>query len=609
MDEDGRRVDALLRDLERAIASIDQRLTAVERAVAVARLSAGWSDQGNLPSPSALSGLPDLPDPVDLRAPRDLPAPSDRPAPPALPALPQDGVALLSFVGRTFVALGGAYVFRALTDAAIVPLTQGSAMGLTYALGWLVMSDRAGAAGRRTSAAFHGLVAAMIAFPLILESVTRFQLLTPSGAALGLLLATALMLAAALRQRSPTLAWIGVIAALGSALALVTATGVVLPFAAVTIALGVATLWIGYSANWVLLRWPVALVADLMVIALTARVASRSWPDPPARVIALQLLLLTGYLASVATRTLLRGRDVVAFEVVQTAAALAVGFGGALYVTRATGSGAVALAAMSLLVGAACYAVAFAFLGQQGVRRNFYFYTSLGLILVLISSALLMATAPLALAWSAVAVAASWLALRNGRVTLNAHAAVYIVAAAAASGVLAAAAAALVGAAGTPWPPPSPPAFAVLTGLAACVLVPQPRGRHISTLERVPRLAITIAFAWSAAGALVGVLAAALPHGAAPAIDAGALATVRTCVLAIAALVLAWAGRSERFRESGWLLYPALAAGGVKLLVDDLPRSRPATLFIALALYGGALIVAPRLGRPRASAAAPPVRT
>jgi hypothetical protein len=38
-----------------------------------------------------------------------------------------------------------------------------------------------------------------------------------------------------------------------------------------------------------------------------------------------------------------------------------------------------------------------------------------------------------------------------------------------------------------------------------------------------------------------------------------------------------------------------LAAGGLKLLVEDLPRSRPATLFIALALYGGALIVAPRL--------------
>ena len=53
--------------------------------------------------------------------------------------------------------------------------------------------------------------------------------------------------------------------------------------------------------------------------------------------------------------------------------------------------------------------------------------------------------------------------------------------------------------------------------------------------------------------------------------------------------------------ESGWPLYPVLAAGGPKLLVEDLPRSRPGTVFIALALCGGALIVAPRLGRTGAT--------
>ena len=161
------------------------------------------------------------------------------------------------------------------------------------------------------------------------------------------------------------LAWIAVLAALATSLALVSATRVVLPFAGVTIALGVATLWIGYGADWVLLRWPVALVADLMVLALALRVTSGSWPDPPARVIAVQLLLLTGHLASVAARTLLRGRDVNVFEVVQTGAALALGFGGAVYVAQATGFGTATLAAMNLLFGAGCYSVAFAFLARQ----------------------------------------------------------------------------------------------------------------------------------------------------------------------------------------------------------------------------------------------------
>jgi hypothetical protein len=112
---------------------------------------------------------------------------------------------------------------------------------------------------------------------------------------------------------------------------------------------------------------------------------------------------------------------------------------------------------------------------------------------------------------------------------------------------------------------------------------------------------------WSAAGTLVGALADLLPHGPGASLDGGVLATVRTSVLAAAALAVAWAGRTERFRESGWLLYPLLAAGGVKLLVEDLPRSRPATLFIALALYGSALILAPRLSG-RSGIAAPPTR-
>jgi hypothetical protein len=40
-----------------------------------------------------------------------------------------------------------------------------------------------------------------------------------------------------------------------------------------------------------------------------------------------------------------------------------------------------------------------------------------------------------------------------------------------------------------------------------------------------------------------------------------------------------------------------LVAGGLKLLAEDLRHSRASTLFVALALYGGALIVAPRLAR------------
>jgi hypothetical protein len=40
-----------------------------------------------------------------------------------------------------------------------------------------------------------------------------------------------------------------------------------------------------------------------------------------------------------------------------------------------------------------------------------------------------------------------------------------------------------------------------------------------------------------------------------------------------------------------------LALVAIKLLAEDLPRGRPSTLFVALAVYGAALILAPRLAR------------
>jgi hypothetical protein len=49
-------------------------------------------------------------------------------------------------------------------------------------------------------------------------------------------------------------------------------------------------------------------------------------------------------------------------------------------------------------------------------------------------------------------------------------------------------------------------------------------------------------------------------------------------------------------------VYPALAATGIKILLEDLPRSRPATLFVAFALYGVALLAAAR-SRQRGRAA------
>ena len=77
------------------------------------------------------------------------------------------------------------------------------------------------------------------------------------------------------------------------------------------------------------------------------------------------------------------------------------------------------------------------------------------------------------------------------------------------------------------------------------------------------------------------------------------LATIRTVALVAAALVLSRAARARNGREAGWLVYPLIVLIGIKLLFADFPSGRPETLFIALAAYGCALIVAPRLMRRR----------
>jgi hypothetical protein len=71
-------------------------------------------------------------------------------------------------------------------------------------------------------------------------------------------------------------------------------------------------------------------------------------------------------------------------------------------------------------------------------------------------------------------------------------------------------------------------------------------------------------------------------------------------------VTLAFSSRYRRWPEAWWLAYPVLAGVGVKLVFEDFPNGRPATLFVALALVGGALILVakllPKRGRKPAKA-------
>ena len=162
------------------------------------------------------------------------------------------------------------------------------------------------------------------------------------------------------------------------------------------------------------------------------------------------------------------------------------------------------------------------------------------------------------------------------------------------SGLAAAALDALTGSAKKEWAPFSAAAAcAIATTAVAYALLVRQSGASGVVQSRVPRIILALLFAFGAGG-----LAVAAFHDLPAGRDPGIVAALRTSVLAAAALLLAGAGRRFTLPELSWLAYAVLILGGIKLLLEGvLPAGRPATLFLAFAVYGAALVVAPRLLR------------
>jgi hypothetical protein len=510
----------------------------------------------------------------------------------------------VSLVGRTFMVLGGAYLLRALTDSGRITPGYGVAAGLTYALVWIGVGHYRAAQGQPITATFHGLNTLLVGLPLLWEASTRFGLFSAPLAAVVLAGVTGLPLLVAWRQRLHAVAAAAAVGAMALIVMLTASTGQAVPFVALAIVLGIATLWLGYHREWRWLRWPAAVIADVMVVGLLARALNPQVLESRERTVVLALTLLTGYVGSFAVRTLIRGRRVIPFEVVQTLAVLAVGFGGAVLVARDSGAGVGLLGVAGTILGGCAYAVSFAFVERrQGLHENFYFYVTLALVFTVVGTRLLLAAPAWAILTAGLAILTTWLAYRYARLALALHGAVYALAAAGSSGAAAFAIGSLIGAQGMV------PAFRVswIPVIAAPLIgltIPAPSREAIARrVASIPRVVYAVLLIVLTAG-LVSAGLTRLVAGSPP--DPGIAATIRTVVLAATALCLAIGTQHERCLELGWLAYPTLAAGAIKLLVEDFRQSEPATLFVALAAYGVALVAVPRIAANRSST--PPAR-
>jgi hypothetical protein len=512
-----------------------------------------------------------------------------------LPAL--DARRWTTALGRSFIVLGGAFLLRALTDAGVWRPGAGVTLGLLYALVWIGASVRASRQSDRVLGAADGAIALVIGFPLIVEATLRFRLFTPPASAVVLGVFAGLVLTSASATRLQSLAWLTTAGGMITGFGLMVRTGVVAPYAVYFIGLGVAALWLGYLREWKGLRWPAGWLAVIGAVGVTSRALTQPPSEPAATAWLVQALLFIGYLASIAVRTLVRGRQVIPFEVVQTSLVLMTSVSGALAVSRASGTGATALGTALVALGASAYLVSFPFLPRESRGAlNFYFYSTLALVLVLVGVGTALSGPAQAMALTAFAalLAAAW--SRTTRVSLGAHAALALVAASALSGLLTLGEGAFVG--------PLPPVAGLWTAgppLALAVLLAGSRVASAHTPTPAMRDAPAVVITALGLGGLAGVLTVGAAAGAEAlagiTLGEGGLATVRTAILSICAVACARLARPGRFSAAGPLAYPLLLATGAKLLMVDLRESTAATLFVALACYGVSLVLLPRLCR------------
>lgn len=537
-------------------------------------------------------------------APAASPRTEDR-EPTASPAVKErvPATAIISLVGRSLIVLGGAFLLRWLTQSDILPQKLGSVLGMFYALVWVVMADFDAGRGRRPSAVFHGITGTFVALPLLVEATTKFHYLTPILSAVHLLAFIILGLAVAGRRNLRVLAWIVTLPAAPLAFLLAVQTNAMPPFLVSLLMLGFATLWLGYLRHWHALATVMAGAANLglAVMVMEYVVVSRRVSSEPEATLWEVLLLLFGlialYFGSYCFRVFRRKRTITPLEIGNTLVVVLVGVGGAAMVIDASNNSMLPLGIVCLILSIASYTAAYGLLPRRDPnRRNFLFYTLLALAMLLLGFEISLDRPVAAVALTVTALVAGALAKRVSSPVLYLHGAAYLIAAIFRSGLFDATTSGLARESVQLSDWTHVPLVLALAVTVVYPWFPRPQGRSIDL--RLGRHALDVfllvtVFALSAL--LVSLLVQLSPQGEDNETYRQVLACARTGALAVSAALMAAYSRRTRFGNLNWLVYTILVLGAVKLALEDIAAGGAAALFLSLGLYGGALILAPRL--------------
>jgi hypothetical protein len=516
MDDRVSGLEKQVAELARSLRSVEARLAALEGAAAPA-----------LPLPVAA--------PIPAGGQASVPSAAIEPADPSIAAL----------AGRCLFVLAGAFLVRALTDSGTFPRGAGVALGLAYALTWLVLADRAGRAGSSAAAATAwGVTALVIACPLVWEASTRFDVLRPTAAAAVLAALAAAALGASVHRSLRGLAWAAVLSALATACLLLVTTHALIAFGALLVVLAAGAWAASILRGWATLGWLPAVIADLVVLEIVW-IAARPEGLPeayaglsPGAVLTLALALFAVPLAGTIRRAFGSGGTPDTFEAVQ--------------------------------LGAALFLMVFA-----------------------VSRLTPLAGLPPSLVWGLAGFAAAIAPARAVGSIAPAYGAFLLAVAAVASGMAGFVHHAFLGSPVTGMPAPDSLVVLALSAAATALLAGRVRAGAGGRAVHWAMFALAcVSIAGAGALAVRGLALVVAPDG-----DPGRTAAARGAVLAAASVLLASCRRLPTLSPLARLSYPVLAAAGLKLLFEDLPHGRPSTLVATFVLYGAALMVVPRILR------------
>lgn len=449
-----------------------------------------------------------------------------------------------TLIGKSILIVGGGYVLRALTEMGVLLQSAGIALGLIYALFWMVVADRALKRGKTTVALFDAATAALIASSLIWEATTRLHQLTPAIGSALIVVASGTMLIVARRQHSVAVALIaGILACLSSIGLAIGTMHLVEPLCALSV-VGVLV----STFDWPLHVFSIVAVAsDTLALPLIAMTLMAPGRENAAAEIALIVFALSWLIVPRSAQAVL---------------ATVIGLGGAAVIAQFHNGDLIIVALTCVAISAACWVAA-------SLRSRREVFAICAAVAFFAGTILVLQPAFLSGVWAIASVASSFAARRGSWDSMNVHAAFWALAAAVASGLPSV----LVTA-----KDPSP--VTVFVGLVAAIaLWSAPEQAHRSRL-----LLLSVATAVSIAVVAGGVSDLMKSRAI--------LAMTRTVVFSIAAVVLAGLSRSVlEARTLAWIL---LIAGGAKILLEDLTAGSAVTIVVALALYGGAIVIVAR---------------